>query len=407
MIGGGAAGLVAARLLAPRHRVVLFEREQTCGGNARSVAIGGGRSADLGVNVFHRGAYPTFFRLIERLGLETRPCELSITVGVDGRRVAGFDFNRQRPMVLAGGARPVAAPRGLGPLLALSERLLRRRPALTFGRLLDALPVDGDLKTSARALAAGVWTMRSEDVDRFPAGFVLSNLRRLDLWPGGGRGRWRRLADGVGTYLKALAAGPPFEVRTGAAVEAVSRRPGGVEVATTDGLSERFGAAVFATPGDVVGRLLRDPLPIESHVFARFKSIRHPIEFVRDRPSAESGTSLEVFMSDRPGAGPGSDLSLDAAVTDLHRLTCGAVPPGCAIRSAGMGGGGRVRHVWQGVTPSFCEAAAEARGWYDRVNGRDRIFFCGSYWGNGLHEDAIASAFRAAGRLENRPEPRP
>ncbi|MFT7533156.1 MAG: putative NAD/FAD-binding protein, partial [Gammaproteobacteria bacterium] len=37
--------------------------------------------------------------------------------------------------------------------------------------------------------------------------------------------------------------------------------------------------------------------------------------------------------------------------------------------------------------------------WMD-INGKSHSWFCGAYWGNGFHEDAVVSAQRVSKSLE-------
>jgi predicted NAD/FAD-binding protein len=49
--------------------------------------------------------------------------------------------------------------------------------------------------------------------------------------------------------------------------------------------------------------------------------------------------------------------------------------------------------------PVFDQAAMDAQPHLAELQGRDRIWFCGSYFGYGFHEDALASAVEMADRL--------
>ena len=42
--------------------------------------------------------------------------------------------------------------------------------------------------------------------------------------------------------------------------------------------------------------------------------------------------------------------------------------------------------------PVYTQAAIAAQQRYDRVNGANRTYFCGAYWGYGFHEDGVNSA---------------
>jgi len=49
--------------------------------------------------------------------------------------------------------------------------------------------------------------------------------------------------------------------------------------------------------------------------------------------------------------------------------------------------------------PLFDQAALNAQGQLDRLQGRDRVWYCGSYFGYGFHEDALRAAVNTAGLI--------
>jgi predicted NAD/FAD-binding protein len=49
--------------------------------------------------------------------------------------------------------------------------------------------------------------------------------------------------------------------------------------------------------------------------------------------------------------------------------------------------------------PQFDHAALRAQEQLSAIQGRDRLWFCGSYFGYGFHEDALASGLAVAEAL--------
>jgi predicted NAD/FAD-binding protein len=46
--------------------------------------------------------------------------------------------------------------------------------------------------------------------------------------------------------------------------------------------------------------------------------------------------------------------------------------------------------------PVFTTAGVRAQERHSEISGRYHTHYCGAYWGNGFHEDGVASAYRAA-----------
>lgn len=94
VIGGGAAGISAARtLLAAGCHVTMLEAAKALGGNCFGVAIrgaaGGMHTIDAGVSDFNRTTFPRCVRLFAELGLATQPIGTDASFAtVHGRSVA-------------------------------------------------------------------------------------------------------------------------------------------------------------------------------------------------------------------------------------------------------------------------------------------------------------------------------
>ena len=83
IIGSGITGLAAARALAPRHDVTIFEAADRPGGHVYTVDAGG-VAVDMGFIVHNRDNYPRFCAMLDELGEATRPTTMSFSVSHDG-----------------------------------------------------------------------------------------------------------------------------------------------------------------------------------------------------------------------------------------------------------------------------------------------------------------------------------
>ncbi|MBX3346888.1 MAG: FAD-dependent oxidoreductase, partial [Nitrospira sp.] len=50
--------------------------------------------------------------------------------------------------------------------------------------------------------------------------------------------------------------------------------------------------------------------------------------------------------------------------------------------------------------PLYSPQAVAAQARYEAINGQQRTFYCGAYWGFGFHEDGVKSAMAACRTLE-------
>ncbi|KAK4427845.1 putative fatty acid methyltransferase [Sesamum alatum] len=83
VVGGGVSGLTAAYILAKDGAdVVVYEKDDTLGGQAKTVIIDG-TPVDLGFMVFSRVMYPETVEFLESLGVDRELCDMSFSVSLD------------------------------------------------------------------------------------------------------------------------------------------------------------------------------------------------------------------------------------------------------------------------------------------------------------------------------------
>ena len=83
IIGSGIAGLTCAHLLSRRHEISVFEAANWIGGHTHTVDVqcqGRNYAVDTGFIVFNDWTYPNFIRLLDQLGVASRPTEMSFSV---------------------------------------------------------------------------------------------------------------------------------------------------------------------------------------------------------------------------------------------------------------------------------------------------------------------------------------
>ena len=340
VVGGGVAGLVAARELAARGAAVeVFEAEDGCGGRIRQVRVGGA-AFDIGAEAFAtRGG--AVAELIEELCIGHRivapaplgswlvtprgatPMPASGTMGIP---VDPFSPATRRVLGIPGAAR-AAAERCLPRLRRLPA------PEVTLAELVRARLGRRALDRLVRPVALGVYSRRPEEirVDEVPglAGEILrtGSLREA-------AGALRRSASAAGGAVSGLRGGMSDLI--GALIGDIERREGRITTRTTvaaaefsadqgdpggewilrDGTGAELGRAellVLAVPQAAAARMLGDDAP------GVFSEAEAP-----ETAAPETEVEIVLLVID--------DARLDAAPRGTGALVAGA--PGAAGISA-------------------------------------------------------------------------
>ncbi|MCX5389369.1 NAD(P)/FAD-dependent oxidoreductase [Streptomyces sp. NBC_00094] len=290
VVGGGVAGLTAARVLSRVYDVVLYESEGRLGGHAHTHELptreGGTVRVDTGFIVHNERTYPHLLRLFRELGVATQDSEMSMSVRCDG---CGLEY---------AGAR---GPRGL-----LGAGNLRRGTYLRmladvprFHRAARRLLATGDDTATLGAflrehrfspyftghfaipLVSAVWSCPADTALRFPAAYLFRFLDHHGLLSLTGSPQWKTVTGGSAAYVDRVAKGIA-SVRTATPVRAIARGTDHARVTTEDGETAVHAAVVIAVHADRALRLLADPTPDERRVLGAFPYSRNPTALHRD-----------------------------------------------------------------------------------------------------------------------------
>ena len=407
VVGSGIAGLTCAHLLDGSHQVTLFEADERLGGHTNTVTVddptAGPLAVDTGFIVHNDRNYPDLIRLFDRLGVRTQPSEMSFSVT---DRATGFSYRATNPITLL--ARPANAidPRLWRMLVDIARfyrdgrRLLSTGAdqTLTIGRFLaDGGYSPAFVDLHLRPMGAAVWSTAPDEFDAFPAVALLRFLDNHGLLGIGDRPEWRTVVGGGRSYVDAIAARFSGTVAAGCPVKAVARTSDGTVDVTSAAGTERFDAVVLACHSDQALELIAAPTRDERRLLGAIAYRANTAVLHTDTsilPPARRAWAAWNYHAAHDQRHP--QLTYD--LTTLQRLP-GArrylvtLNPDPDRPPAGIIGRFRYAH------PQFTVDAMDAQRQVDRIDGADRLFFCGAYWGYGFHEDGVRSALRVCSKL--------
>jgi len=405
VVGSGIAGLASAWLLGREHEVVLYEAGDRLGGHTHThdVELAGRRYAvDSGFIVCNPGNYPLFTRMLDELGVRTQPTTMTFALRNDR---TGLEYNAGTNGGLFLQKRRVFSPRHWRMIRDIL-RFYREAPALLDGS--DPGPTLGEYLEAGRysagfrddhlvPMASALWSSPSARILDFPARYLVRFMANHHMLQVSDRPTWRVVRGGSGTYVRALESRWRVQVRLSTPVLSVRRDAEGVELGTAGGTA-RFAQVVLACHADQALALLRDASAAERDVLGAIPyqhndTVLHTdvSQLPRDRRAWAAWNALVPAVHEEPcTVSYCMNLlqSLDAPeplVVTLNRTH--AIDPSKVLRRM------TYHH------PLYTTASVAAQSRRREVNGVNRTWYCGAYWGHGFHEDGMRSAVDVAKAL--------
>ena len=400
IVGGGVAGLVAARELAKRVDITLFEASDHLGGDAYTLEVersGRRHPVETGFVVYTERTYPNFTRLLAELGVATQPATMSFSVRDDHE---GVEFGTHALRTLELRHLLVREP---WQILwdALRFRRHARRfldvPRLTVGEYLERGRYSRAFQDYLLLPpCAAVWCADFDTIRAFPFARWFPFLERHGFADVRDPPVWRVVTGGASRYVRALAA--PFEqaVRLRTPVRRIERRPGGgVWVVPAEGSPEPFDEVVVATHADQALALLAEPTDDERRVLGAFRYGQNDV-VVHDDPAvlprkrgAWSSWNYTLLHPHPPHA------TVSYLMNVLHRFEAD-VPLVLSLNRTEVIDPARIITRFTATHPRFDLALFAAQPELPRLSGADRVHYCGAYFGYGFHEEAVTSGLAAA-----------
>ncbi len=415
VIGSGAAGLSAAWLLSKAHNVTLLERDNRLGGHANTVEAhlahqdGTPRNLpiDTGFIVYNEPGYPNFTRWMAQLGVQTQDSDMSFAVS---RENGGFEYAGGPPLGLFAQPTNLFKPRFWLMLKDLARFYRTARPKIkeskdaTLGEFLQSQGYSkAFLQDHLMPFAAAIWSTSAGNMARYPAQAFIDFCDNHGLLLWFNRPIWRTVSGGSRQYVNAVASAIGTDnVRTNFAVRTINRSDSDVTVLSENGESLTFDHVVIASHADQALQMLENPSENEQRFLGAFEYEPNEVvlhtdtRYLPKRKAAWCSWNY-VELPNQSGAGDSSG-TLACVSYWMNKLQTLRQPenyvvtlnPCFPIASDKIVSTQHYKH------PLFTELTENAQQNLWQLQGKQRTWFCGSYFGAGFHEDAVKSGFDVA-----------
>jgi predicted NAD/FAD-binding protein len=407
VVGTGVAGLVAARALARKHELTVFEAADWIGGHVHTLDVpaadGAPVAVDTGFIVFNRRTYPRFCALLAELGLEPQASDMSFSVRCER---SGLEYEGSGWNGLLARRSNALRPR----FWRMLRDLLRfyREAAATLDGPDDGTTLGEFLRRGRYSaafveqhlfpMASAVWSARAADLDAFPLRFLVRFFHNHGFLEVAGRPQWLVVPGGSRRYVERLTAPFRDRIRLATPVARVTRTPAGVLVRTARGTDELFERVILATHGDTSLRLLADASARERELLGAFATQANDVVLHTDARlmprTRRAWASWNYHLARDPNP-------LPTVTYWMNRLQSLPGPRDwfVTLNRTDEIDPAQVLARFTYHHPLYSRAACAAQARHAEIDGQHGVHFCGAYWGYGFHEDGVQSAEAVLARL--------
>jgi len=403
IIGTGIAGLGCAYFLNSKYDLTLYEKNDYAGGHTNTVTVReGGASVpiDTGFMVYNEVTYPNLTRLFAEIGVSVKPSSMSFSVQ---HLPSGLEFCGSSLNHLFAQRRNLVRPR-FWRMLAQINRFNREavealqagdHETSSLGEYVAARKYGDDfLNLYLVPMSSAVWSTPPELMLQFPAVTLLRFFHNHGFLGLHTQHPWLTVVNGAKSYVEKIIAPLRGRLKLRSGATGVVREGGKVRVATGGGRSELYDKVIFACHADEALKLLGDADAQERSLLGEFKyqpntAILHTDATVM--PKTRLCWSSWNYRIDYDAGGRISP----STVYWMNSLQGVSEAQNYFVS---INGGDRIhpKSVLKRIEyehPVFSLGAIRAQKELPRLNQRmTNIFFCGSYFRYGFHEDAFTSA---------------
>lgn len=407
IIGAGVSGLVCAHILSRKYDVQVFESNDYAGGHTNTEDVSradGDYKVNTGFIVFNRENYPNFLKLINALGVEYQESSMSFSVKCQR---TGLEYGFENLDAVFAQRKNLFS----FPFLKMLYEIFKFRKE--FDKLLKD-PASETATVGAYMTAHGyskmfldqflipfgaaIWSTDYAGMSEFPLKTFIQFFKNHGFLADSELLQWYTLKGGSRSYVTELLKKLAGRIHLDSPVESVKRVSDGVEV-SGKGFSGKFDKVIIAAHSDQALAILNEPTQAEKEVLGAIGYQANDVVLHVDRkllPEHRQTWSSWNYLvpydeSDRCTVTYDMNILQHIKSKEEFLVTLNQsknIEPGSVIKDF-------VYHH-----PVYTNDAVAAQARYSEINGIDRIFYAGAYWGYGFHEDGVNSALAACAGID-------
>ncbi len=409
VIGTGIAGMASAWLLSQRYQVVLIDKNNYIGGHTNTISVANEKTGidtavDTGFIVYNEPNYPNLVGLLNALDVKTQATDMTFSASILN---SGLEYAGNNLDTLFAQRKNLLSPRFI-KLVYDILKFNRNAKALISNNQADSKLTLGDFLSDLRIgkpmqddyllpMAAAIWSCPPQQMQSFPAKSFAQFFNNHGLLNVKDRPQWRTVTGGSQRYVDKLLASFSGETIINNGATKIDRKTDSVVIKLEDGQECIVDQVVIATHADEALSILKNKSKLEQTLLSSFRYQANDTYLHTDsnlmptlskvwscwnylaKQSGETAPSVSVSYWMNALQGLDESQNYFVSLNPIHKIA-----PQKIIQ--------RINYMH----PIFDNRAMAAQKQLYKLQGQNRTWFAGSYFGYGFHEDALSSAVSIA-----------
>lgn len=411
IVGTGISGLTCAHLLNKKNDITVYEANDYIGGHTATKTItdeGETHDIDTGFIVFNDWTYPNFIKLMNSLGVDYQPTEMSFSVT---SKKANLEYNGNTINSLFAQRRNILRPkfwRIVRDILKFNKACKamvadkRDTSALTLQDIIDELGLSEDFaRYYILPMCAAIWSSSLEQTRGFPLTFFLQFFNNHGLLNITDRPQWYTIKGGSRQYIAPLIEAFKSQIKLSCGVKNVSRIGEKWCVTDVTGGIEEFDDVVFACHSDQALAMLENPTDLHRDILGNIPYGDNEVVMHKDvgqLPKRKLAWASWNYRLKEDATEEMRPASVTYNMNILQRLSAKNTYS-VTLNNTSEIDKTQILGEYQYAHPQYSATMVKAQHRRSEICGVDNLHFCGAYWYNGFHEDGVVSALDVCKRF--------
>ena len=399
VVGSGISGLSSAYFLSQKHQVDLFEREDHFGGHSHTLELIIDKKKipiDIGFIVFNHKTYPNLINFFKEINIDIEKSDMSFSVTVEnsnfeycGRGLKGIFANKSNILNI----KFIKMFFDIVKFYKSCDQIKKYDEKITLGDFLKRNNwSESFINYHLIPMVSAIWSMPPLEASKMPLKFFLKFFQNHGLFKLKKRPQWFTVTNRSRTYVQKVLSKISGEYFKNYEINKIKRISNCVQI-YYGGNSEFFDydKVVLATHADEALSLIENPTFQEKEILSNFKykenlAVIHTDEKIMPR-NKTTWSSWNSYVDPK-------NLNKSSLTYWLNLLQNLKTEKNIFLTLNPIKNisEDKILKKVNFTHPYYDQLALDNQIKLKTLQNRDKILFCGSYFGYGFHEDGIKSS---------------